>query len=324
MPKLQLQFIANDTSCVKGALKRRLILTVGGKQVVESVTLDSPRSKAHAAQRWNDRYGIDEDECLKRLDQLGAQAMADVQALKEKQKSAPPPQRVSRQVDAWLKGPMVDPKWHKKDASIYCQAVKREVKLADLWKLAPDAMIDGVANTEEGLMSGRVGEPPNWRTRLAIWKDAVAMGAARLIRTLPERNDIETDESADREELQARLVAWLIKTRTYRTEPGVPVSASVFDWACGVEPGGGWQRCFSDAIFGRMANRDGQPEIAVKGELLRDELRYETLRRLGSDLRDAGFADTDYTIKVTRKTCRVWKFTAHVVDSVATSHGKEA
>lgn len=320
MSSFQLQ-LADEKTPLNGNLKRRIVLTVDGKQeAIRRVMLDSDASVARVSNGWIKRHDIDADELRTQFDRLAMDATAESQRAKAERASKPPPsRRVSSLAAEWLTGSAVQPQWHRKGRTLYCQAVEREVPIGGLWALASTVEIDAVARTVEGdELRGKNGEPPDYRKRLGLWRDGVLMAAAKMISKLPEIDRTEgVDETIDAEELKSALVGWLLATRKFNNDTGAPISITYFDWASRLSVGSGWLRCHTAAVFARIDEGETRPIIAVKGETLASEMSRKSKRRLAADLRAAGLADTDFLLRVTDRIWRVWRLTDEVLDSVA-------
>jgi hypothetical protein len=324
VPKFRLQFARADKIKLSGSLRRRVVVFVDDKQVaVEDLSLASPDAKTKAVNRWKKEHGVDGSACRQELNRLSTDAEASRQEVETKRATAATPTlRVVELARQFIVAEL-NPIWHRKGKSLYCETIGREVPLSSLWGFVANTQIDAVAGTAEGWELTRDGESPDFRKRLALLKDGLVLAATQLIKTLPEQIDIEVDQTLDPQELQAALTAWLLKPRSYRTDVGTPITTSYFDFACGVVPGQGWQRCHADAVFARIDAGASQPTIAVKSALLIGELRYQSVKRLAADLQTVGFAETDQTIRVTGNVWRVWFLTKCVLDSIATKKREE-
>lgn len=320
MPEFDVQLVAGDGHELNGSTaRRRVVLRVGGDQkLVEMIGLDSATSVDRAASRWAEQFGVESDAVAGRLREIGISVVAEAaerQAAKPKRPKAS--RRVSDLADEFLQS--LGPVSHRKRRAIYCERVGAEITVGNFWTHATDREIDQVGYTVEGEELFRsTGDPPDYRKRLGLFKDALSMATARLIKTLPPIEDVDVDPTVDRDELLRKLRAWLLKGRSFRADTGTPVSLSFHQWAHGVEPGSGWQRCFVAPVFGRINDEGGFVEIAVQGDHLAGELRAENKRRLAADLRHTGLAETDFTLRVTLQVWRAWLLRREVLDSIAT------
>lgn len=309
--KLELQFTQNDRAT--GFRRRVSVFIDGQRRTADEIKLDSPFIKTQMANQWAKQYGVDKADCLKELDRLASVAV-DQAAERQKHRAADPPQqRVSAIVDKFLAG--LQPILHRKGRSIWFEGLKREVPLGQLWTLAGDQQIVAVANTVEGAELFRA---TDYRKRVAIFKDACALAGPRLLKTLPELADVKKDPTINAEELWSRVEAWALAPRTFKSDAGVPVMVSYFDWAGRLVPGEPWRRCYASAVFGRASTR--RPEIAVKGSILVADLHYRSPRRLAADLRGIGLARTDTIIRVAGKVWRAWALSDNFIDSIATAN----
>lgn len=320
--KFAIHFVKGDHAHANGQLRRRVVVFVNGEnQAPENVTLDSWDARSRTAKRWADRYGIDLDTVVAELERVSKVAMAEAQrrhGVDDLEQRI----RVTDHVGAWLVG--LDPKHHRKGNKVLFGAVGREVSKSEIWKLASDKIIDGVWETREGRELAKDAGKPTFQKLLGLFKDAVSLAVERLIKTLPELNFASCeDPDSDPEDLTAAIVAWLLESRTHRTDNGTPVSFTIWSWAWNVEPGNGWKRCHDLPVFARLEQADGKVSIAVKGETLKSALRYQSIRRLSTDLSNAGLAVTGNTLKCDRETWRAWHLTDKAVDAVAVRNASE-
>ncbi len=321
MPRLTLERIKGD-KLRNGTLRQRIAVVVDDEtKTIEAVTLDSPVSKDRAANKWADRYGIEISAAHSELDRLALVATAEAQQRQQEREARPAPTVRVRELAAnWLK--TLGPRWHRNATSIYLDHAEREVPVAKLWTLAADTQIDAVVDTVEGAELYHDGKPPDYRKRLGLFREAVALATAQIVGELPEVEDAE-DDTASESGLRDKLEGWLLRERSFRTDNGTPVTLTYFAWLTGLARGKAWQQCHTAAVFGRMSD-DDVAMLATKGAVLAPELGYKTSKRLARDLRTDGYAETDRTIKVTGKTWRVWILTPNAIDAVATGNTKEA
>lgn len=315
MTDLKLTTIPGEHSSVNGRVVRRVVIEIDGEQKsVERVTLDSPRAIEKAAKRWEDEYGIDVQLAAEQLRVIGVEAAAESveQRRQAKERAADPKNRVSDLADAFLAS--LKPEWHRNGKSMYLNCVSREVPITQLWTLATNADIDAVAKTHEAFEAG----DPDFRRRLALLREAIAMAAARCIRQIPELDEATKDETVRREQIVHQIAAILLKPRTYRNDVGDSLTLNWHSWASGIEPGTGWQRCFVDPVFAQVLIDQAQPIIAISGDLLTTEMRHASKRKLATDLRSLGFADTENRVGCDAKQWRAWQIASEILDSIAT------
>src|SRR5690606_3042924 len=139
--------------------------------------------------------------------------------------------------------------------------------IGSLWHHLDDAWIDAIAATKQAVES----DSTSYRACIALFRDALAIAAAKAIGQLPEHEDVEIDATVKQERLLDELVAWLLKERTFRADNGNAVSTSVFGWLNLLPPGDVWQQCFTAPGFGTLA--DGRRTIAVNGSSMAAELK---------------------------------------------------
>lgn len=319
----KLQFVKGDHAHANGTLRRRIVAVVNGEnQAPENVTLDSWDARSRTAKRWSERFGLDLDTCVAELERVSKVAMSEAQQARGDGGNENWI-RVSKLADDWLA--TLAPKYHRKAKAIYVESAGREVPVSRLWTLASDEVIDSVFKTQEGIELAKDSGKPTFQKLLGLFKDAAAMAAERIIKTLPELNSADAiDPTRDVEDLTAGIVSWLLESRTHRTDIGTPVSFTIWAWAWNVEPGDGWHRCHDLPVFARIDSTDGKVAIAAKGEFLKVAFRYESIRRLGTDLTNAGLAVTGNTLKCDSATWRAWRLTDKAIDAVAVRNGSEA
>ena len=301
---------------LNGKARCRVVLMVDMRErLVEQVTLDSASAIKSTAKRWAADHDLDAKAIEARLRDLGLTVVAE--AAEQRTDAKPKPtKRVSDLASEFLKSR--GPVHHRKRQAIFLESLGAEVSVSRLWTLATDAEIDAITYTVEGGELFHDGQPPAYRTRLALVRDALALAAARIMETLPEVKTAAVDPTSDREELIAAVAAWLTKGRMFRTDTGTPVTINFFEWATDIEPGHAWMQCFTTPVFGRINEETGRPEVAVQGAHLFEQLRYEGHRRLAGDLRFHGLAVTDYTLRATGKVWRAWLLSHAITDSIAT------
>lgn len=315
MPEFAINIVAEDHGTA-GKLAPRVVLMVDGdEKAVQRVNLESDIAIARTAKKWFEQFDIDEAEVVSKLQELGVEAMEEVQ--KRRQQRGTPPDaelRISELADEFLG--TLEPQWHRKHRAIYFEGLGREVALGSLWTLANDALIDRVLDTIEAREAARDGPPPNYRARLSLLKEAVAMAGSRLVTTLPAVADVAEDNTLDHENLRDLMVAWLLAPRNFRTDTGTPITITFHSWAIALAPGVGWLQCFTASVFGRISEADGRPEIAVKAEVLKVALSYGTTRRLIGDLKASEYAEQK-PIKVARCAWRVLILDRKLLDSIS-------
>ncbi|MCH8969664.1 MAG: hypothetical protein IIA66_11175 [Planctomycetes bacterium] len=315
MQEFALNMVADERQNANGKLAPRVVLEVDGQQrAVQRVTLESDIAIARTAKKWSQQFDIDQAKVVSELQGLGVEVMAEV-AERRKRRGTPPDAelRISELADEFLS--TLEPQWHRKHRAIYFQGLGREVALGTLWTLANDALIDRVVDTVEAHEAARDAVPPNYRARLALLKEAIAMAGSRLITKLPALADATQDDTLDQQDLLDSLVVWLLAPRTFRTDTGTPVGTTYHGWALALTPGDRWHQCFTAPVFGRISEAHGRPEICVKPEVLRTALNYETTRRLNGDLERSEYAKKT-SIKVTGCAWRVLKFDSKVLDAI--------
>lgn len=314
--------VAGDWHHFNGCAQRRVVLSVDGSQkAVQRVTLDSDLAVRRTAKAWASDHGIDEQVALQKLRDMGLSVVAE--AAEQANKQAAPGLRSRRRVSHIAESLIQDlkPLWHRKQRTIFLDVLKLEKSISTLWTLATDAHVDEVLTTVEG-QGSNTGEPPNYRQRLSLLKDAIAMAASRAVRSLPEVTVVDQDATVDHDQLLDKLVVWMLRARSFRLDCGTPISTTYLQWARGVEVGAGWRMCFSAPVFARIGDQAAQPEVAVQGRVLAPELRYESSRKLAADLRATGLADPNHTLKVTAVTAvtwRAWLLSPSIITSVLTA-----
>lgn len=308
--------VADEPYSLNGKLVRKVVLNVADRQrAVQSVTLDSDTAITRTAKKWAGQYDLDQAKVVSGLQELGVVAMAQVVEQRKKRGTAPVAElRISRLADEFLGE--LNPEWHRKHRRIYFESLGREVALGSLWTLADDALIDRVACTVEAHEAARDVQPINYRARLALLKEAMAMAGARLVAALPTVADVTHDGTLDQQNLLDALVAWLLAPRSFRTDNGTPITTTFHTWAMALTPGAGWLQCFTASVFGRISEASCRTEICVKAEVLRAALNYETTRRMIGDLEASGYAKKT-PIKVARCAWRVLKLDPKVLDSIS-------
>lgn len=295
-----------------GSLKRRVALDRDEETLdIASLQLDSALAKQRQVTAWAKQFGIDADVLARKLARASIMAAEEAQQLT---KRPLPDQRVSDVARAFLRN--LKPTHHRKRRALYLEAHRVEVLIGNLWNYASDTDVDAVTDTVEGYELADLHGSASYRNRLLLFKDAVSMAAAHLMNDLPDVDDVGADPTIDRDQLLARLITWLLRERSFRPDHGNPFTTTYYAWAHGIEPGSGWQECFTAAVFGHR--QDDALGVAVKGQVLAADLRCDSSRKLASDLRAAGFADTDRTVKVTGNVWRVWILARQVLEAVAT------
>jgi len=317
-PGFALSLMAGERGPVNGAVVRCVVLDIDGQQKdAKRVTLDSQHSISVAAGSWAKQFGLDKDAVVAELGRLNMSVLADNAERRQRfEASKDKRDRVSDVADTFLRS--LKPVWHRKRKAIYLETVEAEITVASLWTLATDKNIDTVGETEEAAGPGGENGMP-YRQLLLLFKDAVLMAAARVMRGLPEHSKTDIDATIDHGELLSWMVNWLLKGRSFRLDCGTLTTVTLYSWACDLEPGGGWRQCFTTPVFARIDKDGSQPRIAVKGEFLAAELRYESKRRLAKDLTAAGLAVTDNPIRCATKVWRTWEITVEVLQEIATN-----
>jgi hypothetical protein len=214
-----------------------------------------------------------------------------------------------------------EPTAHRDYRSIWFDRLKREVPIAQLWTLANNEDVDAAKQTIEVIeVSGD--RPPTYRTALLNLKDAVAMAAPKLMAELPKISDLDADPTIDRDTIADKLVPWLMKERTHRTDTGTAVSYDIYSWSAGVVKNEGWTRCHRIPVFAKAAD-SGHPQIAVEGKYLTKEMNYPSSRKLARDVRNSGLMDVENNViraggAQRRNAKRVWIFTDLLLNEVCT------
>lgn len=305
---------------VNGVVQGRVVLSIGDEQKeIQRITLDSEISRNRAAKGWVKRYGVDLDAVLEKLNSTCTSAIArDIERHKRYEQTRSEAGRVSALADVFVRE-VVAPEWHRKGRSIYSATAEREIATGALWTLATDNWVDAVGKTQEGLDAGDL----DYRGKLGLLREAVAMAVARAIKSLPEYAGVDQDKTVKPAVLRAapldELVAWLLTERRFTNDNGVLITTSIYQWAACLEIDGGWRQCYTLAVWGRLDAAAAQPQIAVKGAILSKELRAESGRKLAAGLREHGLAEIDKGIKVAGKNWRVWILTQKSTDAVATA-----
>ena len=316
MRQFALNIVADEQPSTNGKLAPRVVLEVDGEErAVQRINLESKQVITGTARQWAEEFNIDESKVMSDLRALGVDAMEEVQKRRQQRDAAPGTKlRISELADEFLG--KLKPEWHRKHRSVYFQSLGREVALGSLWTLGDDALVDRVVDTVEAREAARNGPPLNYRSRLGLLKEAIAMAGARLVAKLPAVVNVADDATVDKDVLLDRLVQWFLRDRNFRSDTGNPISMTYHTWYAGLDPGDAWHQCFSSPVFARIDGSSGLMRVAVRGQKLAEELHYESSRKLAADLRYASFANTDGSIKVTPVTWRVWLFTPKVIDSI--------
>lgn len=295
-----------------GELKRRCKLVVPGQEpVVARVTLDSDLGMKRQARSWADAFGIDEEPIRQALWKAAAQAVKQL----EKQDQDAPEDRARDHARAFLES--LDPIYHRDGNAIGFEQ-RGEVKIASLWTLATDEVIDGLKDTQEGHELGQHSDDgATWRQLVGLWKEAVAFAAAEIMAQVPAFEEMDSERLEIVQQTRDRLVQWLIRDRVVRMDIGSTKSTSIHRWASGIQIDAGWVQFHGQPIFGRRDKDQVYPQIAVKGELLADELRATRKNMLSQQLRDANAANTDAVIKQGGKSWRLWQFDPSIIEAIA-------
>ena len=316
--KLKLQFAKTDKAY--GRLRRSVAVIVDGKEVsTDEINLVSASVKNTIAKRLAKLYGVDEKDAARQLGLLSAKATEEAR----KRQQEPPKdtsqlKRISQLVSDALAE--LKPVWHRKSRTIWFEELQQEIALGSIHALVADGIIDQVAGTREGADLFR---DTDHRKRQALFRDACQGVVLRLIKKLKELAEMDVDPTLDADTLRSRLAAWLLKTRRFYSEAGVPVSISYFDWVCKCPVGLTWNRCYGNAIFGRVDKKTNRPEFAIKGDRLVAELQYKVPRRLSADLHSLKFAEIGVTIRLDGKAWRVWVLSPDFLDSIAQAVDKD-
>ena len=316
MPEFAVNLAKDERHSTNGKLALRVVLKVDGQQrTVQRINLESDLIVTRTARKWSEQFNIDQEKVVSELQELSVLAMAQVVEYRQQRAAAPGAElRISELADEFLG--KLKPEWHRKHRSVYFQSLGREVALGSLWTLGDDALVDRVVDTVEAREAARNGPPLNYRSRLGLLKEAIAMAGSRLLTQLPAVVNVADDATVDKDVLLDRLVQWFLRDRNFRSDTGNPISMTYHTWCAGLDPGDAWHQCFSSPVFARVDGSSGLMRVAVRGQKLAEELHYESSRKLAADLRYASFADTDGSIKVTPVTWRVWLFTPKVIDSI--------
>ena len=191
MAEFSVELVAGDRHHVNGCAQRRVVLSVDGSQkAVQRVTLDSDLAVRRTAKAWAKDHDIDEGVALEKLRDMALSVIAEAV---EQAGRRTTPQSPLRRVSAIAEGIIQDlnPMWHRKQRSIFFGALESEKLISSLWTLATDAHVDEVLVTVEGRESD---EPPNYRQRLSLLRDAIAMAAVCLLLLLARPLDDDNNE----------------------------------------------------------------------------------------------------------------------------------
>lgn len=317
MPELKLSFAANSFASKRTGLERQVVITLDGIQKrVDRVRLDSGRSRSDLATRVQKDFGVPCEETACQLDCLSLAAAGELQVARKAaldDKSLP---RLSQLADKWLED--LKPKHHRKSRTIYLESVGREIPITCLWRLLENEAVDAVADTQEGREISPNGQKPPHQKLLSLMREAVTMAAERVIRELPELDVAECeDPTTDPEELVQRLVFFLVKPRTTRSDDGVCYSTTLLAWAESVAAGGHWQRCYSFPVYAQRDPDNGCIMIAVVGAFLVEELNYKSNKRLASDLKHAKLAQVNYILKFNGRSQRTWLLAERALQAIS-------
>lgn len=216
----------------------------------------------------------------------------------------------------------LEPAWRRKCSSLYSVKLTLEIPLPQLWTHLNPTEINAVSDTVEGREMARNNKPPIYRQRVMALRDAVRLAAGKALPTLPEHLDSPINHELSTEDLESKLTAWLFKDRTFRLGTGNPKSITYYNWSCGVDVDSGWLQCYNSPVFARRSPRAAQPEIAVQGDLLVEELRYESKRALVRDLKQANLAKINAFIRFEGRSRRVWMIEPTLLERVASEAEK--
>ncbi len=216
----------------------------------------------------------------------------------------------------------LQPLWHRDNSTIFFKSLGREIKTNAFAAVATRAVVNSIARTIEGEEACPRGmNAPGWRAKYSLFKDAASMELSRLLREIP---DVRlTDDKYDGGVLQGDLCTCLIRERVCRADNGNPVGVDLCSWVFGVQAGGGWQKCFGLSVFGQLTAGGELPQLAITGDWLKTELKYDSARRLAKDLRAGKLADTDHVLRCGGKNQRAWLIMPIMLEYAAGTTGDE-
>lgn len=211
----------------------------------------------------------------------------------------------------------LEPVWRRGCQAIYSFSLGLEIPLAQLWTHLSPEEIAAVTRTAEGREMIRNNRAPSFRQRLSTLRDAVQLAAGNTLAGLPDLPDAPVNHTLNVIDLESTITAWLLRDRTCRQDNGNPISLTYYGWAYICKSDEGWFRCYNTGVFGRKNAQADHPEVAVQGDLLVEQIKYESKRTLARDLRQAKLADTDSTIRVDGRVCRAWTIDSALIGRAA-------
>lgn len=284
-----------------------LIVTIGGEQkTVEEVCVTKVRSKAAAAKRWAESFGIDEADALKKLDAIGMKVVANMQARQAGSESDAP--RVRDLARDFIEH-HVSPEYHEDGSRVYSRTLGRLIRVSEIWREATPEIVDAVGKTQDGRPTGNAPGAASYESRVRLLKLGIHQAMACICREIPNRSEVEVDGAVDRDELVQHLLRFMLRKRLFRSSTGTARDGTYAGWAGKLAIGEGWQQCGCDNVFGRRDDEDSPPQIAVVGAILVAELNYRSAKRLAADLRNCSLADPDFTFANHGITRRAWRLT---------------